>query len=99
MRKKLAKLGGLIALVQVVVPSMLLAAGPKAVDLVVVADTRVLSGGLNRYFADLYNTDILLFAVWAVVLTALMGSVLGIAMDKIMTATGLNLTKRKIIEH
>ncbi|PKN09182.1 MAG: hypothetical protein CVU73_04555 [Deltaproteobacteria bacterium HGW-Deltaproteobacteria-8] len=99
MRKKLAKLGGLIALVQVVVPSVLLAAGPKAVDLVVVADTRVLTDGMNRYFADLYNTDILLFAVWAVVLTALMGSVLGVLMDKIMTSTGLNLTKRKIIEH
>ncbi|MBU1039839.1 MAG: hypothetical protein KKF77_01910 [Proteobacteria bacterium] len=99
MRKRLAKLGGFIALVQVVVPSMLLAAGPKAADLVVVADTRVLAPGLNRYFADLYNTDILVFAVWAVVLTALMGSVLGVLMDKIMVSTGLNLSKRKIIEH
>lgn len=99
MRKKLVKLGGLIALVQVAVPSMLLAAGPKAADLVVVADTRILSGTMNRYFADLYNTDILIFAVWAVALTALQGSILGFAMDKLMGMTGLDLTKRKIVEH
>jgi len=99
MRKKLAKLGGLIALAQVVVPSLVLAAGPKAAELVVVADTRVLPAGINHYFADLYNTDILIFAVWAVALTALQGSLLGYIMDKLMGMTGLDLTKRKIVEH
>ena len=52
-----------------------------------------------RYFADLYNTNIVLFAVWAVVLTALYGSFLGVFMDFIMKRTGIDLKSRKIVEH
>ncbi len=99
MYRKLAKLGGLAALVPMLAPSSLWAAGGKAAELVVVADTRVLTSPVNRYFADLYNTDIVIFAVWAVVLTSLLGCILGIIMDRIMVSTGLDLTKRKIIEH
>ncbi|BFR49783.1 hypothetical protein RVX_R28440 [Nitratidesulfovibrio sp. HK-II] len=99
MYRKLAKLGGLAALVPMLVPSSLWAAGGKAAELVVVADTRVLTSPVNRYFANLYNTDILVFAVWAVVLTALLGCILGVIMDRIMMSTGIDLTKRKIIEH
>jgi len=76
-----------------------LAGGPKAADLVVVADTRVLHSQIMIYFANLYNTNILLFAVWAVVLTAVLGMSLGFLMDKIMAHTGLDLTSRKIVEH
>lgn len=99
MYRKLAKLGGLATLALTLVPSALWAAGGKAAELVVVADTRVLSSTINRYFADLYNTDIMIFAVWAVCLTAALGCFLGFIMDRIMVATGLNLSKRKIIEH
>ncbi len=53
-------------------PDWVLAAGEKATNLVVVADTRRLSG-IMKYFANLYNTNTLLFAIWAVVLTALWG--------------------------
>lgn len=76
-----------------------MAGGGKAAELVVVADTRVLHSKVMIYFADLYNTNILLFAVWAVVLTALMGVILGFAMDKVMAHTGLDLSSRKIVEH
>jgi hypothetical protein len=75
------------------------AGGKKASELVVVADTRVLKSGVMIYFADLYNTNILLFAIWAVVLTAGLGCFLGFFMDKIMGMTGLDLTSRKIVEH
>jgi len=56
----------------VLAPDWVLAAGEKATNLVVVADTRRLSG-IMKYFANLYNTNTLLFAIWAVVLTALWG--------------------------
>ncbi|NJB68060.1 hypothetical protein GGQ74_001733 [Desulfobaculum xiamenense] len=75
------------------------AGGKKASDLVVVADTRLINSEIMRYFADLYNTNILLFAVWAVVLTAVMGCVLGWLMDKVMERTGIDLHSRKIVEH
>jgi hypothetical protein len=75
------------------------AAGGKASDLVVVADTRVLNNEILLYFANLYNTNIVLFAVWTVVLTAAYGCFLGVTMDKLMSLTGLDLRSRKIVEH
>jgi hypothetical protein len=74
------------------------AGGGEATNLVVVADTRRVSGVL-RYFADLYNMEPYLFAAWAVVLTALYGGFLGFLMDWIMSRSGLDLRSRKIIEH
>jgi len=83
----------------VLLPSLLWAGGEKTSTLVVVADTRRVSSGILRYFADLYNTDPWMFAVWAVVLTAVYGAFLGVVMDFIMTRTGLDLKSRKLIEH
>ena len=75
-----------------------LAGGEAAANLVVVADTRRVTGVMH-YFADLYNSNILMFAVWTVVLTVAMGCTLGFLMDFIMSRTGLDLKSRKIIEH
>jgi hypothetical protein len=75
------------------------AGGGGASELVVVADTRVISSDALRYFANLYNTNVTLFAVWAVVLTAAYGAFLGFLMDAIMKRTGIDLSKRTIIEH
>lgn len=80
-------------------PAWVLAAGEKASELVVVADTRVISSEILRYFADVYNTNPTLMAIWAVVLTAVYGCVLGFIMDFLMERTGLDLKSRKIIEH
>jgi ABC-type Fe3+ transport system permease subunit len=79
-------------------PSSVWAAGGGASALVVVADTRRVEG-IMKYFSDLYNTNLWLFAVWAVVLTAAFGAVLGFGMDFIMMRTGLDLRSRKIVEH
>ncbi len=99
MRVKIMALFALLAGLDVLLPRLVTAAGGKAADLVVVADTRVLDSEIMKYFANMYNENIMLFAVWAVVLTAVMGCVLGFLMDKIMTRTGLDLTSRKIVEH
>ena len=75
------------------------AGGEKLSEIVVVADTRVLSNPVFRYIADTYNTNLWLFAVWSVVLTAFFGAFLGFLMDWLMNKTGLDLNSRKIIEH
>ncbi len=93
--KPIALTAGILA----VLPQLALAGGGGATELVVVADTRVIGNSIMLYFADLYNTNILLFAVWAVVLTAAYGCFLGVLMDKIMGLTGLDLKSRKIVEH
>lgn len=97
-RRGLAALGAWFASLWVLAPDWVWAAGEKATHLVVVADTRRLSG-IMKYFANLYNTNTLLFAVWAVVLTAFWGAILGFLMDFIMARTGLDLKSRKIVEH
>jgi hypothetical protein len=99
MKKKAFGLWALTAAAATLLPRLVWAAGEKATDLVVVADTRVISSGILRYFADLYNANVVLFAVWAVVLTAAYGCFLGVLMDKLMSFTGLDLKSRKIIEH
>jgi len=99
MKKNAKRVFTLLTMIYLWLPAVLWAGGEKAVDLVVVADTRVLHSGIMKYFSDLYNTNIVLFAVWAVVLTAAYGGFLGLLMDLIMSRTGLDLKSRKIVEH
>ena len=60
---------------------------------------RVVKNGILKYFADTYNSNIVVFAIWCVVLTAVYGVILGVVMDLIMSRTGLDLRSRKIVEH
>jgi ABC-type Fe3+ transport system permease subunit len=98
MMRSIYRRSGGIAAFWLLLPHLVLASGEAAGNLVVVADTRRVTGILH-YFSDLYNSDIVMFAVWTVVLTAAMGCVLGYLMDFIMSRTGLDLKSRKIIEH
>jgi ABC-type Fe3+ transport system permease subunit len=92
------KVWGLLTTAVLLMPASLWAAGEGESALVVVADTRRVEG-MMKYFSDLYNTNIWLFSVWAVVLTAAFGAVLGFGMDFIMMRTGLDLKSRKLVEH
>jgi hypothetical protein len=99
MKNVFTKLLALVTMACLLVPEVLWAAGGGGdAPIVVVADTRVVHGVMH-YFSNLYNTDIMLFAVWAVVLTAAYGCLLGVIMDKLMGLTGLDLKSRKIVEH
>ncbi|MCB2185243.1 MAG: hypothetical protein KQJ78_02415 [Deltaproteobacteria bacterium] len=80
------------------IPTWVLAAGDKATEIIVVADTRKLTG-IMEYIANLYNENMWLFATWAVVLTTLLGVGLGIIMDFFMKRTGIDLSSREIVEH
>ncbi len=100
MRKIFKHFGLLAALVMLIgaLPAWA-AGGGSGVDLVVVADTRVLHNSFIRYIADTYNTNAWLFATWATVLTAAFGAFLGFLMDFLMKRTGIDLKSRKIVEH
>lgn len=71
--------------------------GEKQGKLVHVADTRALHG-FNLFVANLYNTDRLLFTLFAVGLTILMGLGLGLLMDFLVAQIGLDLTSRSVKE-
>ena len=99
MRARLGCIAGLCMTLYLMLPALVWAGGEKSSALVVVADTRRIHSDILKYFANLYNTNIWLFAIWAVVLTAAYGGFLGVIMDFIMSRTGLDLRSRKIIEH
>ena len=98
MRKLLRRVLWLCATIGASLPGLAWASGEAAGNLVVVADTRRVSGIL-KYIANVYNTDPWLFAVWAVVITAVWGAILGFLMDFILERSGLDLKSRKILEH
>jgi len=88
-----------VSLVALLLPEILWAAGGKAEMLVVVADTRHVSSGMNLYLLDLYNTNPMGFGLLCVIVTALLGSSLGFFTDLLMKQTGIDLKSRKLIEH
>ncbi|MBU4277460.1 MAG: hypothetical protein KKC30_12020 [Proteobacteria bacterium] len=91
MVRKLA-VGSLVTALLSLLPAWVWAGGGAATELVVVADTRALSG-FNFYLATLYNQDMWIFATWAVVITSALGVSLGLLMDLIMSHVGLDLGK------
>lgn len=97
--KELGRLFSFAGVLLLVWCSAAWAGGEVASEIVVVADTRVLHNPILRYIADTYNTNIWLFAVWSVVLTAVYGAFLGLIMDYLIKHTGLDLSSRKIVEH
>ncbi|NLI34208.1 MAG: hypothetical protein GX422_15720 [Deltaproteobacteria bacterium] len=99
MKSLVWRISSFLLMAYLLIPTGAWAAGGPASMLVVVADTRRVSLAVEKYFSNLYNTNILLFAVWAVVLTAAWGCILGVVMDFIMARTGLDLKSRKIVEH
>jgi hypothetical protein len=102
--KEMKKIILIVILITMALPAVSFAGGEKASNLVVVADTRVLSDtgpyhSFVKYLANAYNTNIIVFAVWCTALTALYGVSLGLLMDFLMERSGLDLKNRKIIEH
>ena len=98
MRKQMKFVAGALGRAMCSRPMALMAGGgEKQGKLVHVADTRGLSG-FNLYFADLYNTNRLLFTLEAIGLTIIMGVSLGFIMDKVAAMIGLDLSKRSVKE-
>jgi ABC-type Fe3+ transport system permease subunit len=79
------------------IPAM--AAGPAAEMLIVVADNRVVDWSFSKFWVDYYNTDPFMFGLWCTIFTAFLGVSLGFITDQIMRHTGLDLSKRTIVEH
>ena len=98
MRKWWGKLTGLVVMVSLLLPELVLAAGPKAAPLVMVADTRKFTGW-EAWWTNLYNESHLYFALLTVVLIPIIGLLFGILADMVMRTIGIDLTHRDLAEH
>lgn len=98
MYKLWTKLTGAAAAAMLIIPDVVLAAGEKASLLVIVADTRKLSGW-EAWFANLYNESHLYFTIVTVVTIPIVGVLLGLLADLVMTHIGIDLKSRELSEH
>ncbi|MBU1054289.1 MAG: hypothetical protein KKC46_10715 [Proteobacteria bacterium] len=98
MRKLWFKLTGMITMTFLVIANAALAGGEKASLLVIVADTRKLSGW-EAWFANLYNESHVYFTILTVVSIPIIGVIFGVIADLVMSRIGIDLKSRELSEH
>ncbi len=92
------KIIGFGLMVFLLMPGLALAAGPKAAPLVVVADTRKVTGW-EAWWTNLYNESHLYFALLTVAIIPIIGLIFGVLADLVMGHIGLDLKSRELAEH
>ena len=75
-----------------------LAAGGGGQPIVIVADSRKLSGVMG-WWANLYNESHLYFTLLTIVLIPVIGVVFGVLADIVMHFIGIDLKSRDLAEH
>ncbi len=91
------KLTGLARLGLLAIPFQL-AAEEKATAIVIVADSRHLSG-LAAWWVNVYNESHIYFALLTVIVIPLAGAILGGIADLLMGRLGIDLKSRKLEEN
>jgi hypothetical protein len=85
-------------MVVLLTPSLALAAGEKVAPLVMVADTRKLTGW-EAWWANLYNESHLYFTIITVITIPIVGLLFGVIADLVMGHIGIDLKSRELSEH
>ena len=98
MKGFLGKINYWVLLLCVLLPQTLLASGEKAALVVIVADTRGLTG-LLRAWGQLYNESHLYFSLLTIVLIPVIGFLFGTIADIVMKMIGIDLEHRELSEH
>lgn len=74
------------------------AGGGNIAPMVIVADTRKLSG-VMAWWANMYNESHIQFALMTVVIIPVVGVIFGVVADIVMTWIGIDLKHRDLAEH
>jgi hypothetical protein len=99
MKKSLEKMINLGILAFFLLPHIALAAGGGEIaPIVIVADTRHITGIL-AWWANLYNESHLYFALLTVAIIPIIGVIFGLIADVIMKKIGIDLKSRELAEH
>jgi len=86
-----------VCAIVVALSAPLLRAAEKATTVVIVADSRHLTG-LRGWWANLYNDSHLYFAIVTVLMIPLAGIILGTVADRLMALIGIDLKSRTLRE-
>jgi hypothetical protein len=74
------------------------AGGGGAAPIVIVADTRKLSG-IMAWWANLYNESHVYFTILTIVIIPVVGVIFGVLADFVMAHIGIDLKSRELAEH
>ncbi len=99
MKRKLWNLYLMAAFFVLTLPATVLAAGGGGASyVVIVSDTRKLSGIL-AWWGNLYNESHFYFTLLTVVLIPVVGVIFGVIADIVMSMIGIDLKSRELAEH
>ncbi|MGA7578192.1 MAG: DVU0150 family protein [Desulfobaccales bacterium] len=93
-----AKIIGLGLLAGLLLPGIAAAAGDEESFLVLVADSRKLTGW-EAWWANLYNDSHFYFALVTVIIIPVVGLCFGLLADIFMSRIGIDLKSRELAEH
>lgn len=92
------KLTALLSFLFILLPGKALAAGPAAELVVVVADTRRFTGAM-AFWTNMYNDSHLIFAIATIIIIPVVGVIMGVIADIVMSRIGIDLKHRELAEH
>ena len=92
------KISVFVLMMCALLPQAVLAAGEKADLVIIVADTRGLTGILHAW-GTLYNESHLYFSLLTIVLIPVIGLLFGTIADIVMKTIGIDLEHRELSEH
>jgi hypothetical protein len=98
MGKLWTKIVGFGVMAILLLPELAAAAGPAAPPLVIVADTRKFTGW-EAWWTNLYNESHFWFAMLTVAIIPVVGVILGVLADIVMSRIGIDLKSRDLAEH
>lgn len=92
------RLGLIVATLWLTSQAAFAAGGGGAAPLVIVADTRKLTG-LMAWWGNLYNESHILFTVATCIIIPIIGMIFGLMADFVMHFIGIDLKSRELAEH
>lgn len=98
MKKHWKSIMAWLGVLTLLLPEWVLAAAEKVSPMVIVADTRKLTGW-EAWWANLYNESHVYFTIVTVISIPVIGLLFGILADLVMKNIGIDLSSRELSEH
>ena len=98
MKRLLGWMALMLTTLCVTAPTAFAAGGGGAAPIVIVADTRKLSG-IMAWWANLYNESHVYFTILTIVIIPVVGVIFGVLADVVMSHIGIDLKSRELAEH